>query len=171
MYSRFSGSSGNGSTTEQLYESYNTSDWTLKVTAGGSGYGASFNNVFNATNQSQHRYLTIDAEKTLYTIYTTPPANGFFTDASVEATPNLMVVGAVTYGVRILANLEITFNSSSDANDFNAKYDGESYKGNFDLNYLQNNSSLQTNINGYVIGGPNAGIVSFTKDQLVIVYQ
>lgn len=168
LFHRFSGGGGNGSTTMQLYESYNTADWTLKLNAGGSAWGASINNAFHTSDKSQHRFLTIDVTKTLFTINTCPPGNGFFTDPANEtAAPNMLFISSVAYGIRILANLEVTFHSSEAAEDFNAKYSSGLYSANFDLNYLQNNSSIETKINAYIVGGPNKGIITLDRDKLI----
>jgi hypothetical protein len=168
LYRRFSGAAANGSTVMQLYESYNTADWTLKLNAGGSAWGVSINNSFKSSDKSQHRYLTIDVKKTLFTINTLPPEKGFFTNPADEASaPNMMFISSVAYGIRILANLEITFKSSEAANEFNAKYKSGFYNASVDLNYLQNNSSVETRINAYIVGGPNEGIITFDRDKLI----
>ncbi|MFL5789746.1 MAG: thiol-activated cytolysin family protein, partial [Flavisolibacter sp.] len=160
------GTAGTGSLVYQMYQSSNSADLNLKITAGGSGYGFSFSNVFNLQNQSKHEYLTIDARKELFTLYTTPPANGFFTDPSRESTSNLMYIGSVTYGIRVLANLDLTFNSQSDADTFKAAYSGYGVTGNVDLNFISNNSSVNSTINAYVVGGPSNSTISFDKSQL-----
>lgn len=167
LFSHLSTSGGNGSTQYSYYESYNTSDWTLKVSAGGSGFGSSLNNTYKNSNKDQHRYLTIDATKQLFSIYTNPPTDGFFTSPTVEATPNLIAIGEVTYGVRILANLEITFSSQSDGDDFDAKFSYDGFSANLGLSYLQSKSSDITSINAYEIGGPNTGAVAIDKNSLV----
>jgi hypothetical protein len=166
LYGRFTNTNGTGNLAYTAFESDNSSDMNLKVTAGGSGYGFTFNNVFTTTNQSQHVYMTIDARKSMFTINVAPQQTGFFTSQSEESKANLMVIGSVTYGARILANLDITFNSQSDANAFSAKYNGESYNANVDLNWLSNNSSVQSTINCYVVGGPGSSTISFDKSQL-----
>lgn len=168
LYSRFSSSGGNASTIMQVYESYNSADWALKLNAGGSAFGVSLNNSFNSSNKSQRRYLTIDVSKILFTINTLPPDNGFFKNTADEtATPNMMFISSVAYGIRILANLEIKFESSSAADEFNAKYKYGLYQANVDLSYIQNNESVDTKINAYVIGGPNTGLITFNKDELI----
>jgi thiol-activated cytolysin len=166
LYSRFTNTNGTGNLSYTGYESNNSSDMNLKVTAGGSGYGFTFNNVFTTTNKSQHVYMTIDARKSMFTINVAPQAANFFTSQSEESTPNLVILGSVTYGARILANLDITFSSASDANTFSAKYNGEDYNANVDLNWLANNSSVQSTINCYVVGGPGSSTISFDKSQL-----
>ena len=166
LYSRFTNTNGTGSLTYSGFESDNSSDMNLKITAGGSGYGFTFNNVFTTSNQSQHVYMTIDARKSMFTINVAPQQSGFFTTQSEESKQNLMVIGSVTYGARILANLDITFNSASDANNFSAKYNGDSYNASVDINWLQNNSSVQSSINCYVVGGPGSSTITFDKSQL-----
>jgi hypothetical protein len=166
LYNRFNNTNGTGNLSYNAFESDNSSDMNLKISAGGSGYGFTFSNVFTTTNQSQHVYMTIDARKSMFTINVAPQQSGFFTTQSQETKQNLMVIGSVTYGARVLANLDITFATQSDANTFAAKYSGENYTANVDLNWLQNNSSVQSSINCYVVGGPGSSTITFDKSQL-----
>jgi hypothetical protein len=158
--------SANGSTTYSYYESYNTAGLALKLSAGGSGYGFKFSDNFGENQSSHSQYITIDVKKELYAISTLPPQNGYYADASTESTPDLMVIGNVTYGVRILANLTITFSSDSLADTFNASYSG-AWSAQAAMNFLQSHSDCITNINAYEIGGPNVGSVQIDKDHLL----
>jgi hypothetical protein len=166
LYGRFTNTNGTGNLAYTSFESDNSSDMNLKISAGGGGYGFTFSNVFTTSNKSQHVYMTIDARKSMFTINVAPQQNGFFTSQAEETKQNLMVIGSVTYGARVLANVDITFASASDANTFAAKYSGEDYTANVDLNWIQNNSSVQSAINCYVVGGPGSSTITFDKSQL-----
>jgi hypothetical protein len=166
LYNRFSGTTGNGATQYQFYESTTNSDLNIKVSGGGSGYGFTFSGSYGTGSQSNHVYMTVDAIKTLYTINVVPPNNGFFVTSAQESNPNLMVIGSVTYGVRVLANLDFAFNSSSDAAAFGAKYSGYGVSANVDFNFISHDSSLNTTINGYIVGGPGNATISFDKNNL-----
>jgi hypothetical protein len=85
----------------------------------------------------------------------------------VENTPDLMVVDNVVYGVRVLANLAITFNSTEDANQFKASYGGLGYSANAFFNYMEKHSSTTSSIHGYVVGGPSNSVVTFDPKTLL----
>lgn len=98
----------------------------------------------------------VHARKSVYSISALPPDNGFFTDPKVEATPNLMVASNVSYGVRVLANMTLTFNTTSEADDFKASYSGCGYSANLVFDYLNKRSSSSSTVNAYVVGGAAA---------------
>jgi hypothetical protein len=110
--------------------------------------------------------MTIDATKTLFTIRTVPPDSGFFSDSKVEATPYLSVIGEVSYGVRVLANADITFASQSDADVFKGSYSGYGVSVSLKVKFAEGVKSTSTTINGYMIGGPGGQVVAYTLDQL-----
>lgn len=166
LYQRFTGAAANESFSQQVYEYANSSDFGLKVGAGASGYGFSVSNVFSMNNKQYHYYLTIDARKTLFSISTSIPDNGFF-KTPVNASSPYVVIGNVSYGVRVLANLDFTFDSQEEADNLKASYSGYGVNANVDLNLLSKSSALSAKINAYIIGGPSSGAtVTFTKDQL-----
>ncbi|HEV2353963.1 MAG TPA: thiol-activated cytolysin family protein, partial [Puia sp.] len=154
------------SLTYQIYETSNDADQSIKISGGASGYGASLSGSYGTGNKSTTLNLTIDAIKTLFSITTVPPDNGFFTDPTVEATPNLMVIGSVSYGVRVLANLSVTFNSEQEAAGFAASYSGWGVSAHVDFNQLANNKSVSSTVNCYVVGGPGNSTVQFDKKDL-----
>ncbi len=156
----------NESTTYQIYETANDADQSLKISGGASGYGASISAGYSNSSQSQTVNLTIDAIKTLFSINTIPPTNGFFTDPSVEATPNLMVIGNVDYGMRVLANFTATFNSQQEESDFKAAYSGWGVSANVNLDLISKSSSVSDTINAYIVGGPGNATLSFNKKDL-----
>jgi len=167
IYQRFAVSgAANGSTSYQIYESSNSADLNIKIGAGGSGYGFSFNSLFNTDHQEQHEYLTIDVRKTLFTINVGHPDSGYFKTAPPAGSP-LAVIGSVSYGVRILANLELTFKSQTDADALQASYSGYGVNANADLSLYSSNSSVNNTINAYIVGGASADAqISFDKSQL-----
>ena len=166
LYSRFSGVSANGSLAYQVFESANNSDLNIKVGAGGSGYGFTFNNVFNTSEQEKHVYLTIDARKSLFTMSAALPDSGYFKTAPNGSSP-LVIMGSVTYGIRILANMEFTFLSKSDADNFKAQYSGYGFTANVNLDFLSKSSAASSTVNAYVVGGPGSNAtISFDKSDL-----
>jgi hypothetical protein len=166
LYQRFTGTSANESTAYQIFESSNSSDFGLKVGVGASGYGISFSNVFSTQNQQQHYYLTIDARKTLFSMSSSVPDSGFF-KTPVNSSSPYVVMGNVSYGVRILANLDFTFSSQEEKDNLKAAYSGYGVSAKVDLDLLSKNTSLSTKINAYIVGGPSSGTtIAFDKDQL-----
>ena len=63
-----------------------------------------------------------------------------------------MVVSNVSYGVRVLGNLNISFSSSEESDEFQASYSGLGYDAHAVFDYLQKNSSSSSTVNAYVIG-------------------
>src|ERR1019366_3502039 len=113
IYRRFTGPAANEATSFDALESSNSADLNMQISGGASAYGVSFSDAFTTSNSSTSIALTIDARKSVYSISALPPDGGFFSDPSVEHIPNLMVVSNVSYGVRVLANLTVTFNTST----------------------------------------------------------
>lgn len=168
IYRRFTGPAANEATSFDALQSSNSADLNMQISGGASAYGLSFSDAFSSSNSSTSISVTIDARKSVYSISALPPDNGYFADANVEHTPNLMVVSNVSYGVRVLANLTITFTSSSEANDFKAAYSGCGFSANVAFDYLNKHSSTSSAIHGYVVGGAgNTGIMTFDPKTLL----
>jgi Thiol-activated cytolysin len=159
-------SSASESLTYQIYETSNDADQSIKISGGASGYGVSLNAGYSNSSQSKTINLTIDAIKTLFSINTVPPDSGFFKDPNVERTPNLMVIGSVSYGVRVLANMTVTFNSQQEEADFAASYSGFGVSANVAFDQISKSSSVSSTINCYVVGGPGNSTLSFDKKDL-----
>ncbi len=142
------------------------SELALKVTAGGSYGGFSANASYSLNQVNNKYYLTIDAIKPMYTLKAERPVNGFFSDPAMAATPNLLYVKEVTYGTRILANIELILAKREDAASFNASY-GQSGGVNFNLggNFINKSSNTTRTVNTYIIGGPS-NTTSFNIDKL-----
>ena len=142
------------------------SELALKVTAGGS-YGGFSANASYALNQVNNKYyLTIDAIKPMYTLKAERPVNGFFSDPALANTPDLLYVKELTYGTRILANIELKLDSRNDAASFNAAY-GVQGGVNFNLgaSFISKSTKTERTVNTYIIGGPS-NTTSFNIDRL-----
>lgn len=150
----------------QVYETGNSAAQALQVSGGGSYAGFSAQNTYSTSGTSNSVSLTIDATKILYTINMSPQDSGFFADSKIENIRNLMVIGRVSYGIRVLANLTYTFNSTAEADQFKASYSGFGGSANVSLNQLSQSSSVSNTVNCYVIGGPGKSTMSFDKKQL-----
>jgi hypothetical protein len=154
LFNRMPHSTANEGFTYQVSLADNSAAYNLQIGAAASGYGADLSNVYSTGNQSNHVHLTIDATKTLFSITTTPPDSGFFQDPKIESTPYLSFIGEVDYGVRVLANADLQFSSSQEADLFKASYSGFGVSASLNVKYGSVTSNVQTTINSYTIGGP-----------------
>ena len=166
LFRETTGPVGTESLTTQMYQTANDADQSLMISGGASGYGISLSAGYSTSSQSSTYNLTIDAVKTLFSINTIPPDSGYFRDPKVENTPNLMVIGSVSYGVRVLANMTVTFNSQQEEADFKASYSGWGISANVDLDQLSKEKSVSETINCYIVGGPGTSTISFNKKEL-----
>jgi hypothetical protein len=156
----------NESLAYQVYETSTLADESLKISGGVAGYGAALTASYHTGSSSKTRTLTIDAIKTLFSINTIPPKGGFFKSETTEGAPDLMVIGSVSYGVRVLANLTFNFTSDDEAAAFSASYSGWGISANVDFDQISKNQSVDNTINCYIVGGPGNSTVSFNKKDL-----
>jgi hypothetical protein len=166
LFRETSGPVATESLSTQMYQTANDADQSLMISGGASGYGVSLSAGYKTSSTSSTYNLTIDAVKTLFSINTVPPDSGYFKDSRVENTPNLMVIGSVSYGVRVLANMTVTFNSQQEEADFRASYSGWGISANVDLDQMSKEKSVSETINCYVVGGPGNSTISFNKREL-----
>jgi hypothetical protein len=150
----------------QVYETGNSAAQGLQVSGGGSYAGFSAQNTYSTSGTSNSVSLTIDATKVLYTINMASQDSGFFADPKIENTRNLMVIGRVSYGIRVLANLTYTFNSTQEADQFKASYSGFGGSANVSLDQMSKSSSVSNTINAYIVGGPGRNTMAFDKKGL-----
>lgn len=167
----FSTSTGSAGLQYRIFTAENDAELSIKLSAGGGYAGFKASGGFSTQQTEKSYYLTIDAIKPLYTITTSFPANGYFSDKNQETNnPNLIVLKSVTYGTRILANVEVNIATQKDDIDFKASFGADSGKGvsaNFSatFNYLKSNKSSRSTVNVYVVGGP-INTTIFDKDKL-----
>ena len=166
LYSAFKNKSGQESFAYQVTSAENSAVYNLAIGASASGYGVDLSNVYSTGNQSTHVHLTIDAMKTMFSISTFPPDNGIFKDQSIESNPNLTFINEVSYGVRVLANADITFASEADADAFKASYSGFGFSASLNLDYSSSSKSTNTTINGYIVGGPGNQVIAYSLSDL-----
>ncbi|MDE3184686.1 MAG: hypothetical protein KGM16_14805 [Bacteroidota bacterium] len=162
IVNQFSQTQGGASAYEHTIFSNNESDLNMLVSAGGSYSGFSGFGI-NKTNQGQHHiYVTLDAIKPLYTIMVQPPPDGYFADGKVPATSSpLVVVQNVTYGTRLLANIDIQTSTFTNYDSLHLAYTDGIDNGALDFSMLANNKSLTYTGNIMVVGtGINIPIVS-----------
>jgi hypothetical protein len=166
LFRRMPNITGNESFAYQVSLADNSAAYNLNIGASASGYGADLSNVYSNGNQSSHVHLTVDATKTLFSMTTTPPDSGFFKDPKVEATPYLSFISEVDYGVRVLANADLTFSSQQEADQFKASYSGFGVSAALNVGYGSVSKNVQCTINCYVIGGPGGTTVAYSLAEL-----
>jgi hypothetical protein len=133
----------------------------LVANAGGAFGGFSINTNFIHDESSHHIYYTIDAIKTLYTINVEMSSPVYTNEIPVSNSP-LVMIQNVTYGARVLANMDIEFNDKSDLGGVSLNYNAGFGSASFDFKTLFKNNSIKITINGYLIGFPSNIQGSFT---------
>jgi hypothetical protein len=166
LFKRVPNITGNESFFYQVSLEESSAAYSLNIGAAASGYGVSLSNTYSTASQSTHVHMTIDATKTMFSITTTPPDSGFYKNASVEGTPYLSFISEVQYGVRVLANADLTFSSEQEADQFKASYSGFGFSASLGINYGSVTSNVQTTINSYIIGGPGGTSVAYSLKDL-----
>ncbi len=166
LFQRFPATATNKASPMRMYATDNSSDLNIKLGVDASGYGVSFDGFVSKQKDERTEYLTVDVVKTLFSISSALPNSGYFKKNS-GADSHLMVMGNVSYGVRLLANLTVTFKSEEDKVAFNAGYSGWGVSSNVDFNFLSSTSAVQSTINVYYVGGPSSyTTTAFDKTQL-----
>ncbi len=155
---RLTGAPGNAGYSAQAYEAYNSASLNMEISGGGGGFGLNFSDAYSSGTSSSSVSLTIDARNTLFNISAVPSDKGFFVDQKIENNPYLIAISNVEYGVRVLANLTLTFNSSQEANEFKASYSGWGIDGNAALNFVNNHTDMSSKVNLYAIGGGSKAV-------------
>jgi hypothetical protein len=158
--------SGNLDFRYRITEANNTIERQLKTTAGGElsfGVfgGAKSDNTSEEETKSNHRYLTVDIIKDMFTINSLPN-NSYL---STNSQDTLVVVNSVTYGMRLLANIDITGMETKNTTTSNNSGGFLAANGHFNLNSLSQTLKGNTTINCYVVGGPADGKSSFTLEE------
>lgn len=153
--------------THLLYECNSAADMALKIGAGASGYGISVNFDFNNQKKSEHRYFMIDATQEMYSLNAEAPSDGLFTHPADAAKANLMMMGTVTYGQRVLVSIETKIDSQEQGIKLDASYSGYGAKANINLSNLIRETSDDTTVKLYVVGGTNPGFITLDKNTLM----
>lgn len=166
LFSESTGPAATESNAFQIIQNYNSAASSLGIYGFASYAGASASDQYDNSSNSKTVSITLDIRKSVFTISTIPPDSGFFKNPTLEDDASLMVIGNVNYGMRILANVTMTFNSSSEADNFKAAYSGYGVEANVAINYITNSKSASTTINGYVVGGPGSSTISWNLKDL-----
>lgn len=142
----------NGSMSFTAYEVESLADAMVKVGASGYGFGFYAKNLFQFNDKEHHKYIMIDCTKEMFTINTTIPNKGFFTNAQLQ-TDDMMFINSVTYGVRILACMDIVTREKAIANKFEGGGNWGIGGGQVDVDILSRELNSTSTIKMYVVGG------------------
>ena len=152
---------------QMVYECNSAADMALKIGAGASGYGISASFDYKNSQKSEHRYFMIDATQEMYSLNAEVPDDGLFKNSADAAKPNLMMMGTVTYGQRVLVSIETTIKTQEEGTRVDAKYSGFGASANINLaNFLKEVNS-ETSVKMYVVGGENQGFLTLDKNSLM----
>ncbi len=155
----------------QYIYSQNQANLLLNISGGGAYSGFSASAGFTLNKQANRIYLTCDFKIPLYTLYTNFPATGFLSDPNLERTPNLVLVNSVTYGTRVLVNIDIDENSLSTETTAKFKYGDPTKAGfNVDLKFLTDNKSIKHIVNTYVVGAKPQNLGNPTTVEQVLSF-
>jgi hypothetical protein len=140
---------------EQYYYSDNQADYQIQISAGGA-YGAySGSASFTHKESEQHIYVTVDVIKPMFTISVQHPQNGYFQDGKTPtANSPLVVVQDVTYGSRILANLDILISAKTNLGSLGLAYNSGVANAHIDFNAIANDKTITYKLNAYYVGVP-----------------
>ncbi len=142
----------NGSMQFTAYEVESLADVMVKVGASGHGFGYYAKNLFQFNDKEHHRFILIDCTKEMFTINTTAPASGFFSDAA-RGTGDMMYISSVTYGVRILACMDIATREKTIADKFEGGGNWGVAGGQIDVDAFSREFNTTNTIKMYVVGG------------------
>lgn len=173
IVNQFTANQGGATSIQQLLYTNDLSEFSIAIAAGGAYDGYSGSDFYDHRDAQQHIYITIDAIKTLYTMSVHHSATGYFASGQMPQTESpLVLVQDVSYGARILANLDIQISSKTDLNKFNFRYDAPTANANFNLDALLHDSTVNYVINSYMVGVPSStGIIkTFQNFQQQIDY-
>ena len=159
-------STGQKDFASRVYEASSSADAAIKIGADVSGYGGSFSAYYGNRTSANSEYLTIDCNKVLYSCSVVLPDSGYFAKNASGDFANMVVISSVTYGARVLANLQASFQSDALQAGFAAGYSGWGVSADANLDFFSNNESVQSTINAYYVGGPGSTRPSFDKSQL-----
>ncbi len=153
---------GGATVIQQTLYTDNLTDLSIAISAGGAYDGYSGSDSYNHNQSEHHIYITLDAIKSLYTISVHRPANGYFANGQMPNTnAPLVMVQDVTYGARLLANIDITISSRTDMNKFQFAYNAIAANGFVNVDALAHDASITYKINAYMVGVPTStGIIT-----------
>lgn len=148
----FSTTSTSATAMTQYTSQNNKASMMIGASLGGSYAGVSANVSFLHENVREHVFLTIDIKIPMYDVTAEMPTNGYFTDAALESTPDMVVVSNVTYGSRILANVDIDLSKTSDSAAAKIGYKGGTFSVDAAFNFALQSNSNAIRINTYIVG-------------------
>ena len=162
IVSQFSSNQGGVKVMQQTFYSNNLSDFSISISGGGSYDDFSFADKYANTSSEHHIYVTIDVIKPMFTMSVNRPSNGYFVNGQTPQTSSpLVVIQSVTYGARLIANLDITITANTNMNNFQGAYTTIGAGAYINIDNLSHDTTISKTINSYMVGVPaSTGIIT-----------
>ena len=149
----------------------NKSEFALKLGVGGHYAFFSAEAGMEIKNSRDYKTLYFEATKELFTISARPATEaGFFETLPAEAA-DLGYISSVTYGVRIIAKVEVENISNSMHADLKAAFEAGIAGVNVSLNSYTANATAKTFVTLYAVGGRSDRIGTCTVDNIEATIQ
>ena len=143
----------------KVYMTSSEAEMLTAIGFGASGYGAKLNVGFQRKATEYERYFMIDATQEMFAQIAEMPTNGVFKNPEDNKKEGLMFLQSVTYGMRVLVSVKMSFQSKESADELMAKYEGFGFGASADLKMIDKNVNSSTEIKMYIVGGTNSGFV------------
>jgi len=162
------GAAGGSDALYQITKTENLAEQSLAINAGGSYGTVSLKGSYAQTDSKYHQYYTIDAIKEMFTVTPSsdsisiypanyePPTNGGFP----------VMIGPVVYGARVLANMDITFEKSSNTGGLQFEYQGVGASAFADIKAAIASKKVTVSINGMLVGFPQKFPGTFSTNSI-----
>jgi hypothetical protein len=162
IVSQFSPNQGGVKVMQQTFYSNNLSDFSISVSGGGSYDAFSFADNYKQTQTEHHIYVTVDVIKPMFTMSVTRPSNGYFVNGQEPQTSSpLVLIQNVTYGARLIANLDIIITANTNMNNFQGAYTTIGAGAYVNIDNLSHDTTISKTINSYMVGVPaSTGIIT-----------
>ncbi|RTL60694.1 MAG: hypothetical protein EKK37_00620 [Sphingobacteriales bacterium] len=157
IVNNFGDNPGGANTKIQIRYTENETKEKMLIAAGGSYMGASLNASYNKNDSRYHLYFTLDALKEMYTIGVLNDLGSFYQNNKIPdfngETP--LIVSNVTYGARVLANIDVSIDYSDADINVEAGYRDLGVSADVDFDKFSSKKNVTVEINGLLVGFPS----------------
>ncbi|HSC40126.1 MAG TPA: hypothetical protein VLD19_19715, partial [Chitinophagaceae bacterium] len=162
LVTNFGGNPGGAAIQMQITKTESIGEQTI-ITAAGGSYGAfSGNGSFSHNQSSYHLYYTVDAVKSLYTINVMPKTAALYNAGAATPGGFPVMIQDVTFGARVLANVDIELSSEANGGDLNLNYNDGVESAWVQFKAALSSKKANITINGYLVGFPQKFPGSFS---------
>jgi hypothetical protein len=169
LFSRFTRKAeeiANGGLKVHVEEISSTSDLDIKIGVSGYGGGFSASNNFQLQKKTNSRIFLYDCTKEMFTLDAIQPAKGFFANPN-RAETDMMYISSVTYGLRIIALVELEITDEAINNNFKGSYDALTAGGSAAIDVAKRINNNKATVNMFVVGGQsNTAFTEYSIDAM-----